>query len=376
MRAALVLLLIAVTVPGQAARRRAVRHPGPFAMDCTAGGPCPEVVVAGDVPARGFADPSIRRDPLFGNLWMAYSRPHPQSQVIAVDSRLARSDDGGATWRFVQPLWSAEAVIDETGASGSANSETVSLAAGDGRWFSVRLRYFIRAGAAPKLSSFTLRVAAASSPAQLASAEESVLGGALTSSFWSPDVNLAALAPELAGCTWNDPALLHRDGKLYLATQCMLFDSSGEERPEREFVALFSTVPNGNARTWQWRYAGALSNAGDAAELGGLMLQQTDLAVARDGKLLAIVSPAQPSSPLSTHFGCRAVEVASLDPPRLARDAAGRLLVRGVVNVSDQPPYGPGACAYDAASSTGIVIVRRQILPELVVSMHASRVHP
>jgi hypothetical protein len=131
------------------------------------------------------------------------------------------------------------------------NSETVSLAPDDtspaGGWYSARFHYFTNG--APKVTSFTLHVAAAPTPEQLDSAEEAVLGGAATNPHWQPDIDLTSLSRELHGCTWNDPGLLMRQGTLYLATQCMLF-RGGEERPENEFIALFATKPSGRARTW------------------------------------------------------------------------------------------------------------------------------
>jgi hypothetical protein len=384
------LCAVAAGIVEAAQRRRAVRV-GPYpTVDCTAAGPCREIAIAGDAaatiagrpsPARGFADPSIRRDPALPVIWMAYSWPHTEllagATVTTVDSHLARSDDSGVTWRFIRPLWRAERASDETGAAGLLNSETVTLApdptAPTGEWYSARFQYFT--SGTPKVTSFTLRVAAAPSPELLASAEESVLGCAATHPYWQPDVDLTSLSRELQGCIWNDPALLMRERTLYLATQCMIF-RAGEERPEDEFIALFGTTPAGRARTWTWRYIGKLAGREEAKELGGEMLQQTDLAVARDGALLAIASPARPSTPLATHFGCRAFEIASLDPPRLARDFAGRLRVRAAVTVTDQPPYGPGSCGYDAQSATGIVIARRQVQPELIVTLNASRLRP
>ena len=104
---------------------------------------------------------------------------------------------------------------------------------------------------------------------------------------------------------------------------------------------------------------------------------QTDLATGHDGMLLALFSPSAPGEKLATHFGCRAVEVASLEPPQLARDAAGRLRVRASVTASDLAPEGPGACGYDAASATGLVIVRRELDPgRLIVSLRSTGLRP
>jgi hypothetical protein len=47
------------------------------------------------------------------------------------------------------------------------------------------------------------------------------------------------------------------------------------------------------------------------------------------------------------------------------------------VTATDLLPGGPGACAYDAHSATGVVIVRRIQTPgQLIVSLHGSRLRP
>lgn len=100
------------------------------------------------------------------------------------------------------------------------------------------------------------------------------------------------------------------------------------------------------------------------------MLEQTELDVARDGSLIAVFSPSKPSSPLATHFGCRVVEVASIDPPKLVHDDAGQPAVLASVTASDVGPYGPAACTYDPASSTGVILVRRMLDRGLTVSVN------
>lgn len=374
-----------------AGKPRAVRSTGPTIVNCTAAGPCPEIQIIGDppatlpngrpAPARGYADPTMRRDPLLGMLWMAYSWPHMRNaDDIAVEQHLARSDDDGVTWRFVRRLWQASSATDEQGAAGFLNSETASFAPGDPAstlpaWFFARISYFVPDGGLPKLSSWTIRVGSASSPQGVTEAEESILGGAGTNAHWRPDVNLGALAPELRNCVFSDPGLLYANGTLCLAAQCMVYGPSGE-RPEEELVALFATTPSGRPTAWQWRYLGALASRADAVALGGSMLQQTELAISRDGKPLAILTASEPGEIFAIHEGCRVIEIESLDQARLARFPDGRLRERTSILVTDQPPHGPGACTYDPASSTGVVIVRRQVQPELVVDLRASGIHP
>jgi len=359
-------------------------------VDCTAANPaCPPMVIAGDAPAPsasganavgGYADPSIRHDPVSGALWMAYSWPHRQAvtdqsgkaigNVVAVDSHLARSNDGGTTWQFAGKLWTSAPDTSDTGERGWRNQEVVSLTSNQSgtQWFSARESYFTRPDG-PKLTSFTLRIATASSPDRLAQSEEEILGGALTAAFWKPDQNLSSLSNELTGCVWRDPGVLMSGTTLYLAVECSLFTNTGE-RTQDEFVGIFATQPQNSPKTWKWHFVGKLTSPADATALGGEMLDQTELDIARDGSLIAIFSPSKPSSPLATHFGCRVVEVASIDPPKLVRDAGGHPVVLASVTASDVGAFGPAACTYDPASSTGVVLARRVMDPGLTVTLN------
>lgn len=100
---------------GPAIRHPSGRNAGPLRFDCVAGAPgCPAFEPIGDAPDvlpgggpspfRGFADPSIRLDPVSGRLWMGYTWPHveiaPASWLGVVgtpDIHLAVSDDGGVS---------------------------------------------------------------------------------------------------------------------------------------------------------------------------------------------------------------------------------------------------------------------------------------
>jgi len=349
------------------------------AVDCTAeSARCPELAIAGDRPAatasHGYADPTIRKDPASRRIWMAYSWPHTSTAAgraaTAVDSHLAHSDDGGASWRFDGAIWTSSPTRDPVGGGPAfANSEAVSLApartAAGVRWFSARDRYVIGTGGRFRASTYSLRVAVASSPRALGRA---------------PDVEpgLEGLAPELRGCVFRDPGLLFERGDLYLAVQCSRFTASGEDFAS-DFVAVFSTRPAGSVQRWTWRYRGRLAGREDAVALGGDALLQTELTRSRTGRLLAVFSPSgdAPGAGLAAHFGCRVVEVESLERPRLARKADGSLRVVADVRASDLLPSGPGACSYEPAAQGGIVIVRRMLEGRSVqVSLHRSGLRP
>jgi hypothetical protein len=392
-------------VPRRVGRRVA---PLPIRLDCTADSPgCQAFKPVGDSadfipgygasPFRGFADPSIRKDPDSHRLWMAYSWPHvqpaPSSEtgiVGVVDIHLARSEDGGDTWLYDDPLWTSETELDpgSSGLSGFSSYEVVSLGSQNRDneivWYGARLRYFVPDSGAfleRRGDSFLLEIVQAGSPPELASAVPARLGGAITSPGWGVDVNLSALAPEVSGCTiWNEPAL-HVEGEtLYLAAVCLVFDlRSGERVPAEEHIALFATEPSGEVQSWPWRYVGRLAGRAEAAELGAETLTQVDLVRGRNGRLLALLTPNRwdPDLGADLHDGCRVVEVAGLDPPVLARTPRGALRVRVSITASDLDTYGPAASGYDPASSTGIVFVRREwSAADMVWSLHRTGLHP
>ncbi len=126
----------------------------------------------------------------------------------------------------------------------------------------------------------------------------------------------------------------------------------------------------------EWR--GKLTTADDARALGGDVLTQPDVAWRRDGGLVLLVTPKR-LGVTPSHRGCRALELEALANPRLGRRAAGRPIVRADIRSSDSTGLGPGLCAYDPASETGILFVRTEIdlaRPDIDFRLHATGVHP
>lgn len=357
-------------------------------FDCTSGNPdCTLLEILGDTPNtypngsssffHGFADPTVRQDPQTGRLWMAYSWPRvhilPDGNFVpGVDIHLAYSDDGGNTWVYHDELWTSHEDTDRggDGAPGFTDHEVANLLPRQTEnsviWYGVRLDYFIplegKYTARPP-GSFRIKIMQAASPPDLATAAASTLGSTLTAPGWDVDIDLSALSTETEKCgMWNEPALYFEEDELFLVLRCLAFDSFQRPAPEESDIFVFATSPNDDVRTWQWRYVGALAGHEEARELGGRGLTQADIVLAQDGTLLAILTPNDWDTSLKEfiHYGCRVVEIESMDPPALKRDDNGKLVVRTVINASDQQPLGPGSCSYDPASATGILIARRE----------------
>ena len=132
-------------------------------------------------------------------------------------------------------------------------------------------------------------------------------------------------------------------------------------------------------RALDWRWVGKLTDAADAAALDADVLTQADLAPARDGALLLILTP-KTLDP-DRHHGCRVLEVSALDPTALTRDESGALRGQADIRASDSAdaPHGQGLCTYAPESDTGVLIVRVEEdprVPEVVWHTHATGMYP
>jgi hypothetical protein len=175
-----------------------------------------------------------------------------------------------------------------------------------------------------------------------------------THDAYDPDARLDQVAGlPVAHCAMlNNPTLFARDATLYLVVECLAFVGQVADYANTS-TQVFATVPSGAPSTWTWRHAGELADHAIATELGGDTILQPDVSLGADGALVALVTPAHvdAASPVgTTGDGCVALELESIDPPQLARDCGGSLVVRKRVT-----GLGVGACTHDRASTTGIV---------------------
>lgn len=358
--------------------------PPPPVVNCATAGTCSAIAISGDSldanpgTFKGYADPTLAHDPaVSGRVWLAYSRPHVVAgqdpagntvQMAAVRTRLARSDDGGATFQLVGTLWPDVAAADPEGSGeiGRISSETASLASitnagGTTTWYGAHLRYFLRPqnGYNPNYAtSWQVRIGAAASPDGLATAPETVLGVSTTAAAYQPAVRLdqlAGLPPQHCGML-NNPTLFTQNGTLYLVVEleCLAFVGSTLDFANAS-THVFATVPNGAPASWTWRHAGLLADHSLAVELADDTILQPDVSLAADGTPIMLITPAHADATAqvgTSGDGCVALELKSIDPPVLARDSAGKVVVRAQVSGSRV-----GACTHDRASATGIIAV-------------------
>lgn len=340
-------------------------------FDCrTDDGRCPELPISGDPPARlvgfgpaplrGYADPSLRRDPRTGALYLSYSWvstfvsrgfvPGRPLIDIGVSTHLARSDDGGRTFRFVKSLWSSASERYES-RQGYAEHEVSTISPTRRGWAVLALRYFnpLGNGNDLKADSLFFELAEGADPERLNTGKVLRLGGPLTSGLWRPFIDLSRIAGVGTACpVWTEPSLFEDANALYLLAQCKT-----PQEPAAGFLGLFVRTANG------WRWSGKLTRPGDAAALGGNELTQADLVRGRNGQVLLLVTPDVVQGRDEHHLGCAVLGIHTLAPPKLQRSVGGAPIVRARVTSSDSMRLGPGACAYDARSRSGLLIVRR-----------------
>jgi hypothetical protein len=357
---------------------------------------------------RGFADPCLRRDPLTGDFWLAYSWPHMEhlggdqrNFAVGVETHLAISKNGGKTWQHIQVLWpKTPARFSNPKAhktrEGFLSHEVPNIVPcqidGKPSWVGARLDYFLgREGNYKDRDnlSFCIRLLTAPSPPELANAPYVTFGHDRSSPECAVDFNVCDFSKDFPSVFIpNEPSLFFKDGRLYFTFVCMTFSGRSPDFA-KSFIAVLSTEPSGSIRSWKWRYHGKLVTNREAKELGGEALTQIEFALSRDGQLLAFLTTeswdprGHKGKEEDAFFGIRhhkslVVEVASLDAPVLKRRNDGKQAVRTIVYSSVNSDKDPGAAAYDPASETGILLTLRDISSKsnLVWTLHWTSLHP
>ncbi len=367
---------------------------GPITFHCSWDARCPEVRIAGDpfatlegrpAPFRGYGDPSLEHDPATGTLWLSYSWletlpskglfPWAPKVDFGVSTHLARSDDGGRSFRFVKAVNRASrAKHPETSEDGWMMHEVSTLLREpDGHWQILWLTYFDRLDKGPKnRSDFHFVRARAKAPERLGPGSAPWLGGRAAAQGFRVRHRLRGL-PEISDCaTLTEPGLFALGGVTYLAAGCIVVEG-GRRRPERERLVLLRQTAQG------YRYLGALLDHADAERLGAAHLEQADLALSRSGEVILIVTPIRPGSD-PKHQGCIVYTVDDLARARVRRDGRGHAVPRAVIT-ADGNGLGPGLCTYDARSETGVMMVITRFdlgakPVDIVFSLRATGVHP
>ncbi len=370
---------------------------------CAPGPDCPELFIQGDAlerpcadarlasvfpvcPVRGHYDPSIVADPTSGELWLAYTRGslvalgalRPENIRGRHDIALARSADGGVTWRFDGVVQQGGGFRHSREGERMMSHEVATLSpTPDGGWALIWLQYFDEY---QETALMTRRARRADALAD--AAPRALASGWARPRDWPPAIDAPALMPDPGACAALTEPSVFRDGDhLYLAVECVGWDITRNARiHDLNVVELFR---------WDGQdglaYVGRLLDAEDARAIAGpdrrgAGLTQPSLARSRDGRVLLLATPADYESE-ERHFGCVAFEVEDLARARMVRGPDGALRSRARITAPYQGHLGPGLCAYDPASETGVLITLMRTDASLDpldirLALHATGVHP
>lgn len=364
-----------------------ITNPGTFSVNCTrtpTAAPCSMININGDASSSGgfsgYADATIRQDPLTGALWMAYSWPHTTtSSTHVIDTHLASSSDGGVTWNYAGALYTSQLDPASTTA-GYMSHEVMNLypqvVSGVTYWYGIHSVYDVPPGGAPGTSEpYTHRwelVYASSTgsvgPMALVSTTDiEYLGdqGNTQTGTWPIAQNLSSLVSGSCGDTY-EPSLTIASGSLYLFLSCT--NSGG---PSQYFYAVFKAPnPTSTAPNWSWSYVGSFAVSSDAKSIVNYLgatndpyITQMDVTPSNvPGKLFAIATDAFNATSGKNGMGCVAMELANIDPPQLVYNSQGQVQVDAALTSSDSTSTGPGSCTYSPYSGTGMIIADRHTL--------------
>lgn len=237
----------------------------PTIVDCTDSPSCPPLAILDDPPAtlpdgspspaRGYVDAALELDPLSGEILLSYTFVSTQALLpgatrpdFGASVHVARSGDGGRTYRFAAGVWESQPENDPvTGSPGYSGHEVSSLLPGAGAWWGTHVRIHDPAGGGNnrRTDAFHLVLARAARPEDLGAGASLRLAGTAASDAWEIDHRLSALSPELERCTlWLDPEVVSREDRLYLLALCVVYEG-GERVPAESFYGVFELPVEG-----------------------------------------------------------------------------------------------------------------------------------
>jgi hypothetical protein len=343
----------------------------------------PETATCGaNCYASGFADPSIRRDPaLFGTgLWLAYSIGEscdPAGPVCgtgttpAIGIHLVSSHDGGATWGSPTTLYTPSYVaVDSpscnnyTGSPGYAytSHEGISLATDDvGYWYGIHQEYCIKSTSDilytniyPYTGALVL-AKAATSPANLQSPT-------MSARFRNANLSTMAGVPPETCMSFDEPALLIYNSRIYLFVQCL--PPPGSSVPP-QYYTLTAPIDSDWSLVSSWsEYGPPFGGPVDANRYygGSSFLTEFDIAQRSDETFIAIVTPATGLNP-ENHLGCLAVEFTLPTASSSSDNYFGTAYADLNDNIGSASALGNSGCTFDPASATGLLLSRKARSP-------------
>lgn len=333
------------------------------------------------VSTGGIFDPSITKDPSTGFLWMSYSAVNnstmwPTQNTIAVNIRLAYSQDSGITWTDAGAVNQFNdvniSILTAPNNAGTWVHEVSTLiydpgAATNQKW-KLMFQSFLKINGSPRFEHSWISMKMASTPQGLAAATTSKLF-----TYYLYDTNnnsgAAPTAPPITGaaaiqldtavssalntCMFSEPSLLATASALYLAIQCEQINSVSTTADEDRLIVLLKcNHPCDVSNTASWTYITKIFSKADAVAVdpkftGGFAAPS--LVTSSAGTYL-IVTPAV--DPDAVYRGCRVYKFSDLDTGQLEKENGQPRLVTSSGPTSD---IFNGACSYIGGSNSGLL---------------------
>lgn len=347
-----------------------------LALVWACGGAGPAVAwlgIEGETIDNGIFDPSIEVDPKTGTAWLVYSNVYGRAEPWGphVETHLASSRDGGATWQFeaaINTSTPGEITRDEGPESGHWNHEVPSLvydATDPGSEWKLMLHKVFRLDVGDPFGEETtvwthswLELHTAAAPTGPWSLVSRFGAGPLPPAAYPIDQAWNDLDDALSSTrVYSEPGLIAWNGRLYLSISALQPDGFAAAA----LVALLASDDHG--ASWQW--VGPLLTPEQAESLGYQDFGGSAI-VAQRGRLFLLVSPGTRVQP---RHGTAIFEIVDLDEARLHE-------VDGLPWMLDQIPlepmpgssrFGGQAEFHEEAAAGGILMnqLETAAIPEL-----------
>jgi hypothetical protein len=335
--------------------------------------PPPERITFAGVGAHGIFDPSVALDPGNARLWMSYSAVDPSiawptQNSDSIATRLAYSDDNGASWTesgaIVNNFQDVTLALAPPNDAGTWVSEVSQIVYDPGaavaeRWKILWHHYLIVNGGR-HFEHGWIALKMAGKPEDLAAATEiKLFGGYLYDSSNNtqngssgspvggpPLIQLdTVLDPALNTCVFTEPGMLASSGALYVSLQCEHLADS-----DRLIVLLKCASPCNTGSVGSWSYLGTVLRKSDASAFGFDSGFAAPGMFASAGGVDLVVTPVQTGgAPFSDYYsGCRIFRFADIDAALLQKNGGQPVLVGAV---DGAPGSFNGACNYHASAN-------------------------
>ena len=318
------------------------------------GGPYEKIEVIGETAAMGMFDPAVEYVGETG--YLVYTALAPPYMHTA----LAKSTDGGKTWRFVKYINLAnETVFNLNGneIKGMWRTEVATIVYDPddpGReWKLFSHKYFILApyGDYKKKLYDDMYIAYkyASSPEELDESEEILLFG--TGKSQDPPKYIlnqfdSSLEPALG---YSEPGSLFKEGVLYLSIASFSILENNRLDFEKCTVFLLASYNHGES----WEFVSKLVDHNDAKSLGYNMFSASSLAE-ENGRVFLLISPLS-----NMHYGTMIIEFEDLESGKLKRSEYNKLILHKHLKPSIVTDNA-GESDYDEANTYGGVVMAQK----------------